>query len=78
LALTIEEAFFSIYDVPNRAAGEKAFQNWKDPIPTGLQEILRASGQYGRFSITRTYSIISNVPLPTITPWPWMASFKQW
>ena len=33
LALTINEAFFSIYDAPNRAAGEKAFDDWKDSIP---------------------------------------------
>ena len=38
LALTIKEAFFSIYDAPNRAAGKKAFQDWKGSIPKDFRK----------------------------------------
>lgn len=38
LVLTIKEAFFSIYDAPNRASGEKAFQDWKGSIPKDFRK----------------------------------------
>ena len=46
LALTIKEAFFSIYDAPNRAAGE-SLPGLEGFDSQRFQEILRASGQHG-------------------------------